>query len=87
MEGHTEAVTALAISPDNQFLATACSGGHVRGWAIASIWDQCLMLQEDAHDLGVQSCDFSPAAGMHGTSLIPLMPSQNIVLSSFDKCL
>lgn len=67
VEGHSEAVTALAISPDSQFLATACSAGHVRGWAIVSIWDQCLMLQEDAHDLGVQSCDFSPSAGMYGS--------------------
>ncbi|XP_052123852.1 uncharacterized WD repeat-containing protein alr3466-like [Frankliniella occidentalis] len=74
VEGHTEAVTALAISPDSQFLATACSGGHIRGWAVASIWDHCLMLQEDAHDLGVQSCDFSPSAGMHG--------SENYLLAS-----
>jgi len=62
-------VVAVAVSPDNQFLATACSGGHVRGWSLLPCWDRCIMLTEDAHDLGVQSCDFSPQIDPQGNPI------------------
>lgn len=68
MEGHNDAIAATAFTPDSQYLITACSDGHMKLWCVAPCSEQCLLTQEDAHDLGVQSCDFSPIEGIAGNT-------------------
>ncbi|PSN46100.1 hypothetical protein C0J52_02299 [Blattella germanica] len=63
VEGHNDAIAASAFSPDSQYLITACSDGYLKLWCVSPCSEQCLFTQEDAHDLGVQSCDFSPIEG------------------------
>ncbi|GFG40879.1 hypothetical protein Cfor_08909 [Coptotermes formosanus] len=63
VEGHNDAIAAAAFSPDSQYLITVCSDGHMKLWCVAPCSEECLLTQEDAHDLGVQSCDFSPIEG------------------------
>nr|XP_022921310.1 WD repeat, SAM and U-box domain-containing protein 1-like [Onthophagus taurus]XP_022921311.1 WD repeat, SAM and U-box domain-containing protein 1-like [Onthophagus taurus] len=56
LEGHLDAVTAACYSPDGKIIATASSNGDFRLWnGTVNIY-----VQDDAHDLGIQSCDFSP---------------------------
>ncbi|KAJ4432103.1 hypothetical protein ANN_20718 [Periplaneta americana] len=66
VEGHNDAIAAAAFTPDSQYLVTACSDGHMKLWSVAPCSEQCMLTQEDAHDLGVQSCDFSPTEGTTG---------------------
>jgi WD40 repeat protein len=68
VEGHNDAIAAVAFSPDSQYLVTVCSDGHMKLWCVAPCSEQCLLTQEDAHDLGVVSCDFSPIEGTAGNS-------------------
>ncbi|XP_057328028.1 WD repeat, SAM and U-box domain-containing protein 1-like isoform X2 [Microplitis mediator] len=59
LEGHADAVTAVAFTPDSNYIITACSEGT---WRIFEIFgDSNALTVCDAHDLGVQGCDFSPA--------------------------
>ncbi|XP_069690703.1 WD repeat, SAM and U-box domain-containing protein 1-like [Periplaneta americana] len=67
VEGHNDAIAAAAFTPDSQYLVTACSDGHMKLWSVAPCSEQCMLTQEDAHDLGVQSCDFSPTEGTTAT--------------------
>jgi len=66
VEGHNDAIAAAAFTPDSQYLITVCSDGHMKLWCVAPCSEQCLLTQDDAHDLGVQSCDFSPVEGTAG---------------------
>jgi WD40 repeat protein len=68
VEGHNDAIAATGFTPDSQYLITACSDGHMKLWCVAPCSEQCLLTQEDAHDLGVQSCDFSPIEGIAGNT-------------------
>ncbi|XP_059476045.1 WD repeat, SAM and U-box domain-containing protein 1-like isoform X2 [Neocloeon triangulifer] len=64
MEGHTEAVTCAAFSPDSKLLATGDLVGSMRIWVMQKSNKPCsIQVVESAHDLGVQTCDFSPSRG------------------------
>ncbi|KAJ8686204.1 hypothetical protein QAD02_021998 [Eretmocerus hayati] len=77
-EGHADAITSLAFTPDSRYLVTACSEGAWRLFDATTSsnfgeeskqqqWGasdrDALLLCEIAHDLGVQGCDFSPTTG------------------------
>ncbi|KAG7206559.1 hypothetical protein KM043_000247 [Ampulex compressa] len=63
LEGHTDAVNAIAFTHDSRFLVTACNEG---AWRFFDVFENGprvpLMVCEEGHDLGVQGCDFSPVA-------------------------
>ncbi|XP_048514135.1 WD repeat, SAM and U-box domain-containing protein 1-like isoform X2 [Athalia rosae] len=67
--GHSDAVTAVAFTPDSDYLVTACSEGT---WRLFDDGDTAnelpLICCEEGHDLGVQDADFSPV-------LEPLAPT------------
>lgn len=67
-EGHRDSIVEVAFTPDSQFLVSACSDGNFKLWCLMPCSDECIMTQEGAHDLGVQSCDFSPFEGTEGWS-------------------
>ncbi|XP_067004691.2 WD repeat, SAM and U-box domain-containing protein 1 isoform X2 [Anabrus simplex] len=67
VEGHSDAIVAVAFTPDSQLLTTASSDGNFKLWCVTPCSDQCVLTQEEAHDLGVQSVDFSPSEGLPGT--------------------
>ncbi|XP_011497055.1 PREDICTED: WD repeat, SAM and U-box domain-containing protein 1-like [Ceratosolen solmsi marchali] len=62
-EGHIDAITTLAFTPDSRYLVAACSGGTWRlfdtGYALSASVNALLVCNK-GHDLGVQGCDFSP---------------------------
>ncbi|XP_076180515.1 WD repeat, SAM and U-box domain-containing protein 1 isoform X2 [Ptiloglossa arizonensis] len=59
--GHSDAVNAISFTHDSRYLVTACNEGTWRLFDTAND-KSCvaLMICEEAHDLGVQGCDFSP---------------------------
>lgn len=61
--GHSDAVNAIAFTPDSCYLVTACNEGT---WRLFDIVDNkncaALIICGEAHDLGVQGCDFSPSS-------------------------
>ncbi|XP_053982976.1 WD repeat, SAM and U-box domain-containing protein 1-like isoform X1 [Hylaeus volcanicus] len=61
--GHSDAVNAIAFTYDSHYLVTACNEGTWRLFDTTN-YKCCsaLMTCEEAHDLGVQGCDFSPTA-------------------------
>lgn len=76
LEGHTDAITSASFSPDSNLIATTCNNGDFRIWRE----DSCIYIQDDAHDLGIQNCDFS-----QNTDPIPnqvLNDSQNYLLAT-----
>lgn len=67
-EGHADAVTSLAFTQDSLYIVTACSEGTWRIFDVSSEMKNALVVCE-AHDLGVQGCDFSPVSSpFPGTS-------------------
>ncbi|KAH0553602.1 hypothetical protein KQX54_002629 [Cotesia glomerata] len=68
LEGHADAITAIAFTPDSSYIVTACSEGS---WRIFEIYgDSNAIAVCDAHDLGVQGCDFSPATSSPFTAVV-----------------
>ncbi|XP_011306980.1 WD repeat, SAM and U-box domain-containing protein 1-like [Fopius arisanus] len=61
-EGHADAITTLAFTPDSLYIVTACSEGTWRIFDIEGESSSSILVCEAAHDLGVQGCDFSPAS-------------------------
>ncbi|GJQ86807.1 hypothetical protein Trydic_g5595 [Trypoxylus dichotomus] len=55
LEGHLDAITSAAYSPDGRIIATMSNNGDFRLWTEG----MNIFVQDVAHDLGVQSCDFS----------------------------
>lgn len=55
MEGHLDAITSTSFSPDGFLIATTCHNGDFRLWRL----ENNVHVQDDAHDLGIQCCDFS----------------------------
>lgn len=63
-EGHADAITAIAFSPDSRYLVTACSEGAWRLFDTRKTESsEALLVCDVGHDLGVQGCDFSPTTG------------------------
>lgn len=53
-------MTAAAFSPDSKLLATGDLVGSMRIWSVQSSTKACcIQAVEFAHDMGVQTCDFS----------------------------
>ncbi|XP_063976386.1 WD repeat, SAM and U-box domain-containing protein 1-like [Diachasmimorpha longicaudata] len=69
LEGHADAVTTLAFTPDAQYIVTACSEGTWRFFSAAEE-DSAdnILVCEGAHDLGAQGSDFSPACNAFNTA-------------------
>ncbi|XP_015187428.1 PREDICTED: WD repeat, SAM and U-box domain-containing protein 1 isoform X1 [Polistes dominula] len=70
-EGHADAITSIAFTHDSRYLVTACNEGTWRLFDILNEKsEQCLLVCDEAHDLGVQGCDFSPtgSTGARGDS-------------------
>ena len=74
--GHSDAVNAIAFTHDSCYLVTACNEG---AWRLFDVSDKencgALIICAEAHDLGVQGCDFCPtpnfiANGRHELILI-----------------
>lgn len=57
LDGHLDAVNSACFSPDSNILITASNNAHFILWATDNF--RKIYVQEDAHDLGIQSCDFS----------------------------
>ncbi|XP_066142356.1 WD repeat, SAM and U-box domain-containing protein 1-like isoform X2 [Euwallacea fornicatus] len=57
LEGHLDTITSACISPDNKILVTVSCNGDYRVWLLDT--SKCIYVKEDAHDGGIQSCDFS----------------------------
>lgn len=61
--GHSDAVNAIAFTHDSCYLVTACNEG---AWRLFDVSDNencgTLIICGEAHDLGVQGCDFCPTS-------------------------
>ncbi|XP_071867920.1 uncharacterized protein isoform X3 [Bombus fervidus] len=61
--GHADAINAIAFTHDSCYLITACNEGT---WRLFQINDnkncEALIICGEAHDLGVQGCDFCPTS-------------------------
>ncbi|XP_076268665.1 WD repeat, SAM and U-box domain-containing protein 1-like isoform X2 [Rhynchophorus ferrugineus] len=57
LEGHLDSVTSACISPDSKVVITASCNADFRVWEMDNY--KCIFVKEDAHDGGIQSCDFS----------------------------
>ncbi|XP_048523830.1 WD repeat, SAM and U-box domain-containing protein 1 isoform X3 [Dendroctonus ponderosae] len=57
LEGHLDTITSACVSPDSKIVVTASCNADYRAWAVETA--KCLYIKEDAHDGGIQSCDFS----------------------------
>ncbi|CAK9819292.1 WD repeat, SAM and U-box domain-containing protein 1 [Anthophora quadrimaculata] len=64
-KGHSDAVNAIAFTHDSRYLVTACNEGT---WRLFDTTDHqnctALMICEEAHNLGVQGCDFSSTSNI-----------------------
>lgn len=65
---HEGAVQSVSFSPDSSWLITSCTLGVLKLFSTAELIDTCtssnedvaeLVSIDDAHDMGVVSCDFS----------------------------
>ncbi|XP_065166675.1 WD repeat, SAM and U-box domain-containing protein 1-like isoform X3 [Atheta coriaria] len=56
LEGHSDAITSARFSPDNAIIVTICANSDFRLW----VMDNNFFIRDDAHDLGILDCDFSP---------------------------
>lgn len=58
MDGHLDAVTCAGFTPDGNIVTTTSNNANFLLWRMDSY--SKVYVQDDAHDLGIQSCDFSP---------------------------
>ena len=58
-EGHSDAISGVAFTPDNRYIASCSNDSSWRLWSIQPCHERSVIVQEAAHDLGVQSVDFS----------------------------
>jgi WD40 repeat protein len=96
-KGHEDSITAVAFTPDGNYLISGSSGGDSSGELL--VWDaqfghgKFLTRVPDSHDLGVQCCEFSPTYGTaekpsnpHGRFLMATGGKDNLVKLWIFKC-
>ena len=59
-EGHEAAIYAAGFSPDGQFVVTGCFNGNLKLWDCRDDTPTTELVSQEAHELGVTCCDFSP---------------------------
>ncbi|CAG7835245.1 unnamed protein product [Allacma fusca] len=59
-EGHEAAIYGAAFSPDGQYVVTGCFNGNLKLWDCRDDSSTEALTTQEAHELGVTSCDFSP---------------------------
>lgn len=57
LDGHLDAVTCAGFTPDGCLITTTSNNANFLIWRVDTYGK--VYVQEDAHDLGIQSCDFS----------------------------
>lgn len=57
LEGHLDTVTTISVTSDDRILVTGSGNGDFRVWYVEGA--RCVHVKEDAHEGGVQDCDFS----------------------------
>lgn len=79
MEGHLDAVTSACFSPDGNIIVTTTNNADFILWSSGNY--SKIYLQEDAHDLGIQGCDFS-----QNLEPIPNLTSDNVQAYLLGTC-
>jgi len=81
-------VTAAAFSPDSRLLVTGDLVGSMRIWTTEKAKKACgIQVVENAHDMGVQTCDFSLGKGATNSNFqIHLMKKVQIVFTNPFYC-
>lgn len=78
---HEGAVQSVSFSPDSSWLITSCTLGVLKLFSTAELIDTCtpsnedvaeLVSIDDAHDMGVVSCDFSTFQEVTCTQTCPI---------------
>ncbi|XP_075219196.1 WD repeat, SAM and U-box domain-containing protein 1-like isoform X2 [Lycorma delicatula] len=59
LTGHTESISCIAFTADSAYYVSGCAAGNFRVWCAVPVSSVCCALVENAHDLGVASCDFA----------------------------
>ncbi|KAK4885802.1 hypothetical protein RN001_002073 [Aquatica leii] len=77
LEGHSDAVTSACFSPDGKIIATMCNNADFRLWNLGG---DNIHTQDDAHDLGIQNCDFSQ--NLEPIPLLTVHNKQNYLLAT-----
>ncbi|XP_076388517.1 WD repeat, SAM and U-box domain-containing protein 1 isoform X2 [Megachile rotundata] len=87
---HDGAIQSLCFSPDSNWLITTCTFAVLKLFCTADLIDSCLpdtaafASVNDAHDLGVVSCDFSPSQRI--TNNEPFTKLYHLVTCGNDHC-
>lgn len=76
-QGHSDAVTSACFSCDGNIIATTSSNGDFRLWTIAN---DNIYIENVAHDLGIQNCDFSQ--NLNPIPHQPMRDAQDYLLST-----
>ncbi len=63
LEGHEASVVAVAFSPDSSYIVSGSNNGDLRIWDAKYGHGKHLIMELDAHDLGVCGVEFSPTYG------------------------
>ena len=66
--GHEDSIYSLSFTPDSHYLVSTDISGTVLVWQTQSDHAKSLLRLEEAHDMGVHSCDMAeqrklPSAG------------------------
>jgi len=60
-EEHEAAIYAAAFTPDGQYVITGCVNGNLKLWDCMDEYLTASITTQEAHELGVTCCDFSPS--------------------------
>ncbi len=65
-EGHEASVVCCAYTPNGGFLISGSTNGDLCIWDAVYGHNRYLLIELEAHDLGVTCCQFSPVYGSAG---------------------